>query len=128
VTKQSCAYTLLELLLVVVIIGILASVAAIQYAGAVEKGRKAEAASVMSDIVAAEKVYYVENNAYTTTITNLHNYDSVPVSDNFTFSVPSADATSGYVQATRVSAAGGRTTYYMCIKSGKMGSIVVACP
>ena len=121
-------YTLLELVVVVVIIGILASVASVQYIGAVEKGRKAEASSVMSDIVGAEKAYYVENNAYTTTITDLHNYDSVPVSPNFTFSVPSTDASSGYVQATRVSSAGGRETYYMCIKSSKIGDTTVSCP
>lgn len=122
------AYTLLELLLIVVIIGILSSVAAIQYRGSVENARKAEAASVMSDIVAAERAYFAENNGFTTNITALHTFDSVPTSQNFTFSVPSANATTGYVQATRVSAIGGRKTYYMCLASGKIGDTVVACP
>lgn len=126
--RQARGFTLIEMVIVTVIVGTLAAIAVTQYSGAIEQGRSAEARSVMSDIVAAERAYYVENNAYTTTITSLHNYDSVPASDNFTFSVPSADATSGYVQATRISSGEGRTTYYMCLKSGKIGSIVVSCP
>lgn len=116
------AYSLLELMLVVVIIGILASVAAIRYAGAIEKGRAAEAYSVLSDITGAERVYFVENNGYTANIAGLHNFDAVPSSDNFNFSVPSTGSSNGYAQAARKSSSGGRLSYGMCLSSGKRGS------
>lgn len=113
------AFTLVELLIVVIIIGILASVGIVQYGTVIEKSRSAEAYSVLADIVAAEKAYFVDNDAYTSTFTNLHSFTATPTSDNFTYSIPSRDSSSGYAQAARISAVGGRKSYGMCFASGK---------
>ncbi|MFH0762383.1 MAG: type IV pilin protein [Candidatus Omnitrophota bacterium] len=110
------AVTLVELLIVVIIIGLLASVGMVQYRGVVEKGRAAEAYSVLSEIVHAEKAYYIENDAYTATLTNLDRFTAVPVSDNFTYSIPSANVNRGYAQAARRT---GNNSYGMCLKSGE---------
>lgn len=115
--------SLTELIVVIVIIGILAPLGFVQYGRVTENARSAEAYSVLADIVAGEKAYSVDNNdSYTTDITALHNFTTVPTSDNFTFSVPSADSNSGYAQAARVAATSARKSYGMCLKSGKRAS------
>lgn len=116
-------FTLIELVIVVIIIGILASVAIVLYSGKpVEKARSAEAYSVLSEIVHAEKVYFIENSAYTTNFSNLDTFTAAPGSDNFTFSIPSADTSAGYAQAARKLSGSGQLSYGMCLDSGKRAS------
>ncbi len=114
-------FTLLELLIVVVILGVLATIGIVQYKGVVESARSAEAYAVLSDIVNSERAFYIENDSYTTTITDLNRFDVDPSdnSDNFTFSIGSAAAVEGYAQALRVSEGNGRMSYGMCLKSSK---------
>lgn len=116
-------FTLVELLMVVIIIGILASIGIVQYGKVIEKSRSAEAYSVLADIVAAEKAYFVDNDAYTSTFSNLHSFTTAPTSDNFTYSIPSTDSNRGYAQAARRPNAG-TNSYGMCLKSGARHS----CP
>lgn len=124
------AYSLLEMVLVTTIISILATLAVVHYGQVIEKGRAAEAYSILSDIVGAEKAYYAENSAYTNVIASLHSFTAAPNTTNFNFSVPSVDANSGYAQATRTSGAAGRQSYYMCLSSGKRGVVSggIGCP
>lgn len=114
--------TLVELLIVVVVIGVLAAIGIVQYGQVMENARSAEAYSVLADVVAAEKAYFVDNDAYTATFSNLHSYTTAPTSSNFTYSIPSIDSSTGYAQAARVSALGGRKSYGMCLDSGKRAS------
>jgi type IV pilus assembly protein PilE len=120
--KEREGFSLLELLIVITLIGILAGIAIIRYGPALESARRAEAYAVLTEIVTAEKRYYLDNNSYTTTITDLDSFDAVPASANFTFSVPSADASTGYAEAARSSATGGRLSYGMCLQSGRKAS------
>ncbi|MBL7151163.1 MAG: prepilin-type N-terminal cleavage/methylation domain-containing protein, partial [Candidatus Omnitrophica bacterium] len=110
------AFTLVELLIVVIIIGILASIGIVQYGTVIEKSRSAEAYSVLANIVAAEKAYFVENDVYTATFSNLHSFTAAPQSDNFTYSIPSTDSSAGYAQAAKKA---GTASYGMCLASGK---------
>lgn len=64
-------FTLTELLVVVLIIGILAAVALPQYTLAVEKARLAEAYSVGKSIGVAQEVYKLANGSYTDDFSNL---------------------------------------------------------
>ncbi len=112
-------FTLLELLIVIIILGIIVAIAMVRYGNLFEYARSAEAYSVLAQIVAAEKRYYLEQTFYTTNISKLDSFDAVPISNNFNFSIASADASSGYAQAARNISAADRNSYCMCLKSAK---------
>ena len=65
-------FTLLELIIVIIILGILATLGFTQYTKVVEKGRTGEAKMILGTIRSAQEAYYLENDgAYTATIGNL---------------------------------------------------------
>ncbi len=57
-------FTLVELIVVIIIVGILASVGMTQYTKVVEKGRAAEARMILGTLRSAEIAEYTENGAY----------------------------------------------------------------
>ena len=70
--KSQKGFTLVELLVVVVIIGILASIAYPGYIESVRKSNRADAKSTMMQVASQEERYYTENNVYGT-ITDIGN-------------------------------------------------------
>lgn len=64
-SKKTAAFTLIELIIIVVIITILASIALPNYTKAKEKGLGKEALANLKLIASAEKIYKVEQGAYT---------------------------------------------------------------
>jgi prepilin-type N-terminal cleavage/methylation domain len=64
-------FTLLEVLIVVIIIGILASIALPQYTATIEKSKSAEAATNIGSIRTALDRYWYQNGSITTTLSNL---------------------------------------------------------
>jgi len=127
VFRTQKAFTLIELTLVSVIIGILATVAIVRYINVIERSRSAEAYSTLADIASAESAYYTENDAYTTTWSALDRYDAAPTGQNFDFSTALANVSSGYVKAIHA-ASKGSVDYYMCINGGTKGTSVPTCP
>ena len=110
-------FTLLELLVVVVIIGILASLAVPRFIKTIEKARVAEAKNILGEIRSAEFRYRLENTSYTTCLTVLdvddphkdspRYYNYVVVTTLPTeCSAPSASAEKFWGVATRVSTEG----------------------
>ncbi len=64
-------FTLLELIVVIVILGILATLGFTQYTKMVEKGRTAEARTMLGQIRSAQVAYYQEYGAYGAAVSNL---------------------------------------------------------
>jgi len=123
--KREYAFSLIELLIVIILIGILAAIAIARYGPVAENARAAEAYSVLAQAVAGEKAYYIDNTAYTTTFSNLDNFSATPLSDNFTFSINTGTAGSEYVLATKTAAS---HNYCMCIANGKKLVDSTTCP
>jgi len=100
-------FTLLELIIVVIIIGILATIGFAQYTKVIEKGRKAEALFILGEIRTAEASYYLEHNAYTSTLgdLSLENIAWGACNTSYYFSYAS---TGGVGTATRCNGANGR--------------------
>ena len=97
-------FTMLELLMVVIIIGILATLAVPQYMGFIEKARAAEAISTIGAIRTAESLYKLETGSYTTAITSLGiTIPTAGASTYWTYNMSSAGDASFSVTATRTS-------------------------
>ncbi len=122
-------FTLIEMLVVVLIIGILAAVALPQYFKAVEKSRSTEALSIMGSLAAAmERARLVSSdNTYPANLSSLDiefaDVNGTPVSGsswstkNFTIThTPGTAASGGMVQAVRAGDANSGytlTRYYL---------------
>ncbi|KPK97390.1 MAG: hypothetical protein AMJ95_09335 [Omnitrophica WOR_2 bacterium SM23_72] len=57
-------FTLLELIIVIIIVGVLATLGFVQYTNMIEKGRKAEARSILGTLRQLEVVKYQETGGY----------------------------------------------------------------
>lgn len=74
--KQRGGFTLLELIIVIIVIGILASIALPRYIRIAEKGRTSEAKSLLSTLRSAQLRYAAQFSVYTNNISFL----DVPIS------------------------------------------------
>ena len=69
--KKRSGFTLLELIIVIVVIGVLASIALPRYIRIAEKGRAAEAKNILSAIRGAQIRYAAQYASYTSAVANL---------------------------------------------------------
>lgn len=67
-------FTLIELIVVVIIVGILAAIAMPLMGGNVQRARRSEAIAAMGTIRTAERMYFAEHGNYTGTIAELTPY------------------------------------------------------
>ena len=70
-TSVRKAFTLIELLIVVVIIGIIASIAIPKYVNTKEKAYIANMKADLRNLMSAQEAYYADNNAYANSTTVL---------------------------------------------------------
>ena len=121
------AFTLIELIIVVVIIGILALVAIPRYFANIEKARKAEAYSTMRSIREAVLGYYAANALYPSgfPITVTIDGDAVmvvaqPISNSFTYTYNASSVVNAAARA-------GACTYGMNVSTGATNASGTGC-
>jgi len=97
--QKAKGFTLIELMIVVVIIGIIAAFAYPAYQDSVRKSRRADAKTTLGDIASKMEQYYMDNKTYSTggkTLTEL-GYATATISSYegyYTISINSESATS----------------------------------
>lgn len=69
--KTAAGFTLIELMIVVVIIGILAAFAYPAYQDSVTKSRRSDGVSMINQVLQAQERYFTENMTYSTDLTDL---------------------------------------------------------
>ncbi|MDD5108858.1 MAG: prepilin-type N-terminal cleavage/methylation domain-containing protein [Candidatus Omnitrophica bacterium] len=99
-------FTLIELVVVIIIVGVLASIGLTQYTKVVEKGHAAEARTILGSLRSLQIAANLENGAYET---NMANLDA---------SIQTACAT-GTHYFTYACAASGTCTATRCTTAGK---------
>jgi len=104
-------FTLLELIIVIIIIGILATLGFTQYSKMIEKGRMAEANSVLGNIRTMEKAYELEHGTW-------GDLAAVGLGD-----LPAGNCSSKYFFQYGVNTGAGTATANRCTGSGKTPNI-----
>ena len=86
-------FTLVELLVVVLIIGILSAIAIPQYQKAVWKSRATQSLVLVKNLANAQEVYFLENGTYATKFSDLiFDFDVLPNKEQGASAVSSGDA------------------------------------
>jgi prepilin-type N-terminal cleavage/methylation domain-containing protein len=96
-------FTLVELLIVVVVIGILASIAIPRFSRMRDKSLVATVTSDLKNLASSQEIYLSDNHAYAATLTELADYRH---SDNVIISINEASGTGWAATATHAGLAG----------------------
>jgi len=83
-------FSLIELMIVVVIVGILASIAYPSYRDSVRRSNRTEGKALLVDAANRQERFFSNNNAYTTNMTQLGYAADPAISDNQYYSVAAA--------------------------------------
>jgi len=98
-------FTLIEVLIVIIIIGVLAGLAVSVYQRSVERSRRAEALGVLSAMRHSELRYFTQKGTYTTDVAKLDYNPTTPDTSgqmlHFIYNISTGTASSLVVNATR---------------------------
>lgn len=92
-TKQR-GFTLVEVMIVVVIIGILAAIAYPNYQEYVRRSNRAEGQAFLQDISARQERYFSQNNKYITSITDIAKLSATDTSETGKYKLTISDGNS----------------------------------
>lgn len=100
--KASAGFTLVEIIIVVVVLGILAATAIPRVMAPNERIRASEGKNVLIDLLRAQRSYYLENSS--TYASSLASLDvTIPASSNFGVPTVSVDANAvAYIPSSRL--------------------------
>ena len=71
VSTRQRGFTLIELMIVVVILGVIAAFAIPSYQDHLRKSKRSDARAALSDLAARQEQYFLDNKTYTDTLTDL---------------------------------------------------------
>ncbi|MGI2027909.1 type IV pilin protein [Endozoicomonas acroporae] len=96
---KASGFTLIELIIAVVIVGILASIAVPSYQNAIQNGRRAEGQTALLDIAGRQEQFFLDNHQYTADLRNLGLGANPFISDEGWYSISAACGGNGDVFA-----------------------------
>ena len=87
--KQDHGFTLTEIIIAIVIVGVLATLALPRFTGALERVRASEGVQILTALLRAQKAYEIENGSYSAVLADLdvaieraENFDLPPTVTN----------------------------------------------
>lgn len=102
--KKSNGFTLVELLITVVIVGILTSIALPSYRSYVVKANRAEAKNKLFEIMQRQEKYMSENNTYVTGLNNIGYSAATVNSDSGYYTITATAGTNGITDSVILTA------------------------
>ena len=111
-------FTLIELMIVVAILGVLASIVSVQFVGYRTRSYNTSAQTDLRTVATAQEAYFLETSTYTATLGNLMSTSyGVGISNGVVMPILSADANGYTMQAYHTS---GNATYTLSNPGGKI--------
>lgn len=111
--RRHAGFTLIELMIAVVVVGILAAVALPSYMDSVRKGRRSDAAASINTVLQAQERWRGVNTAYSPNVTNLatSNYGAATTSPQgyYTITTSTDVSTEKYAYVVTATAVAGKS-------------------